>query len=60
MKYSTQIIWSDDKQVVDRIVTYSRTRNEAKKHALNIYCNRCPQRMTKVETGKTSKLKGIK
>jgi hypothetical protein len=56
MKHSTQILWSDDKQVIDNIVTYSRNRAEAKKHALDIYCDRCPNRMTKVETGKTTNL----
>lgn len=57
MKWVTKIKWNDDNSTADNIVTYSRTRNEAKKHALNIYLNRCPARIFKVYAAETNKIK---
>ena len=57
MRYVTKIKWNDDDTIADNIVTFSRNRTEAKKHALNIYLNRCPARILKVYAGETSKIK---
>lgn len=56
MKYITTIKWNDDDQIADRILTFSRCKPDAIKHALNIYLNKYPNRILKVYATNTKKV----
>jgi hypothetical protein len=60
IKYITEIRWNDCDTITDRIVTFSRSKYDATKHALDIYLKNCPNRILKVYAINTKKIKELK
>lgn len=51
----TKIFWNDG-QLADNIKTYSFNRKQAKKHALDIYFKKCPNRILQVYAGASTRV----